>query len=48
MASATSSSSLLYRLFLLAVLFLRPARAEIYVTGTPAIIIAVIICTCTP
>ncbi|KAJ7502617.1 hypothetical protein B0H11DRAFT_2223527 [Mycena galericulata] len=34
--STTLSSSVIYRLFFLAALFLRSARAEIYVTGSPA------------
>ncbi|KAJ7149228.1 hypothetical protein C8R43DRAFT_952067 [Mycena crocata] len=41
--ASSLSSSLIYRLLFLAVLFFRPASAEVLVTGTPAIIILVII-----
>ncbi|KAJ7502616.1 hypothetical protein B0H11DRAFT_1989370 [Mycena galericulata] len=35
--------SVIHRLFFIAALFLRPARAEVYVTGTPALIIIIVV-----
>ncbi|KAJ6594814.1 hypothetical protein B0H19DRAFT_70335 [Mycena capillaripes] len=43
MARTFTPCSGIYRLFFFAALFFRPAQAEIYVTGTPAIVIFVII-----
>ncbi|KAJ7140820.1 hypothetical protein C8R44DRAFT_866509 [Mycena epipterygia] len=45
--SAAFNSSIVYRLFFLAALFLHPARAEIYVRGSPAgIVVGIIFLLC--